>query len=172
MGYGLQNEFSEGFEEIPANLQYWGSSAMLDALAMGYELFGFGSILDQVAEKLNLDVTPLHKVTNPEYILDDFIEGIDPEDTEKMTKWKQRYAEFNARRRKAWQPPSALLASVVQFMKSLDNNPEIFIEIGVDPDRYGNYFLGGSFRKELDKLHKVVSLADRKGVELLRLIWI
>jgi len=54
----------------------------------------------------------------------------------------------------------------------LDKHPNVYKEIGVDPDPYGNYFLLGGFRKELEKLHKIVSWADQNEVPRLRLIWL
>ena len=57
MGYGLQVEMYYQQKDSPELLQ-WSSKGMLDALAMGYEVFGFGSILDKVAQKLAGKVYP------------------------------------------------------------------------------------------------------------------
>ncbi len=171
MGYGLQVEMDGDQEHLPALVQ-WSSKGLLDALAMGYEVFGYGSILDKVAAKLNLDVAPLHKVTNPELMLEDFIEGLDPNDQDELSRWKQRFREFEDRREAAWQSPSEIRTSLDRLRLALDDHPAIFKEIGVDPDPYGNYFLSGAFRKELDKLSQIVIWAEENSVPRLRLIWL
>jgi len=170
MGYGLQVEIDCQHEDPPEYL-HWSSKGMLDALAMGYELFGFSSILDKVAQKLDLDVTPLHKVTNPELLLEDFIEGIDPNADNELSRWKQRFREFEDRRRNAWQTPAEIRTCIDKLAKELDDHPAIFEEVGVDPDPYGNYVLSGDFRRELDKLLQIVVWAEENNISKLRLIW-
>jgi hypothetical protein len=170
MGYGLHVEFDHEVDDPPEYLS-WSSKGMLDALAMGYEIFGFASILDLVAERLNVDVRPLHKVTNPEFTLDDFVMGIEADDQEELERWRQRYYAFDERRESTWQPPSALKASIEELIQGLDKHPQVFEEVGVDPDGYSNYFLSGVFRKELDDLLRIVSWAEHNGVRRLRLVW-
>jgi len=144
---------------------------MLDALAMGYEVFGFSSILDKVTQKLGLNVAPLHKVTNPELLLEDFIEGIDPNDHDELSRWKQRFRELEDRRRTAWQSPAEIRTCIDELTRALDDHPAIFEEVGVDPDPYGNYFLSEAFRRELDKLFQIVVWAEENNIPKLRLIW-
>ena len=171
MGYGLQVELDLEIEDVPDFL-HWSSKGMLDALAMDYEVHGFCSILDNVAERLNLDVSLLHKVTNPERNLNDFIGGIDPDDQEELKKWEQEFRDFEQRREIAWQPPTGIRECIEALIQELDNHPNVYEEVGVDPDPYGNYFLLGAFRRDLDKLHKIVSWADQNEVPQLRLIWL
>ena len=166
----MQVELDVAQNDLPKFLQ-WSSKGMLDALAMGYEVFGFGSILDQVAQRLNLDVASLHKVTNPELLLEDFIEGIKPNDHDELTRWLQRFREFDHRRKSAWQSPAELRTCIIELTMALDDHPSIFEEVGVDPDPYGNYFLSGVFRKELDQLLQIVVWAEENNVLRLRLIW-
>lgn len=171
MGNRLYVELDKEIDNPPEFLN-WGSSGLLDAFAMGYEVFGFGSILDLFADRLKIHLKPLHRVTNPDLRLDDFIECIDPENQDELNKWKQRYYEFDERRKNAWQSPSELLESLEQLIKALDEHPGVFEEVGVDPDRYGNNFLTGVFRKELDHLLRIVLWADQKNIQKLRMIWL
>jgi hypothetical protein len=139
---------------------------------MGYEVFGFVSILDLIAKRLKIKVNPLHRVTNPDLCLDDFIEGIELDNQDELNKWKQRYCEFDKRQKDAWQSPIELLASLKELIQALDDHPEVYREVSIDPDRYGNYFLTAVFRKELDHLLRIVLWAKQNDIQRLRMIWI
>jgi hypothetical protein len=47
----------------------------------------------------------------------------------------------------------------------------VYKEVGVEPDRYGNYYLTGVFRKELDHLRRIVLWAQQNDIQRLRMIW-
>jgi hypothetical protein len=170
MGFGLHVEFTPSVDDGP-DFIHWSSKGMLDALAMGYEVFGFGSILDSVAQELNLDVSPLHKVTNPELGIEDFIAEIPPDQKEEIARWTQRYREFDERRTQSWQSPKRLRESLEALIHGLDENPDIYERVNVDPDRYGMYYISGVFRRELDHLLKIISWAEAEDIPRIRLIW-
>lgn len=150
---------------------HWSSKGLLDALAMGYEIFGFGSTLDDIAQELDLDVSLLHKVTNPEFEIEDFIAEIPPDQKEEIARWTHRYREFDERRSQSWQSPERLRESLDALIQGLDENSDIYERVNIDPDSYGMYCISGAFRRGLDQLLKIISWAEEKDIPKTRLIW-
>ncbi|MFN2227922.1 MAG: hypothetical protein ACK2UY_16495 [Anaerolineae bacterium] len=125
-------------------------------------------MLDLIANKLDVDVSPLHKVSGGDPQL--FFEFVDPNDKEAWARAEQERLEFEREHESNWQSPSELGASIRALMDALDSRPGIFDELGVAQYWDGDYYLSGGFRQELEELHQPVVWAEVHDIPRIRLL--
>jgi hypothetical protein len=168
MGFWLHVEVERDRDELPEFFR-WCSKPMLYALAHGYDLEdGEPSVLDLVANRLGVDVNPLHKVSGGDLEL--FFEFVDPNDKEAWAQAEQERLEYERKHESNWQSPSELGTSIRALTNALDSHPGVFEELDVAQYLDGNYYLSGEFRQELEELHQLVAWAEANEIPRIRLL--
>ena len=168
MGFYLHVEIDCDKKLLP-DFASWCSKAMLYALAHTYEIHdGDPSVLDMVADKLQIDVSPLHKVSGSDMSL--FFEGIDRNDKEAWARAEQEHLEYERKHESNWQSPSTLGTCIQRLAQALDNYPGAFKELEISECIDGEYYLSGEFRQELDDLYRIVGWAEANDIPRIRLL--
>lgn len=168
MGFWLHVELDCDKELLP-DFTRWCCKAMLYALAHAYEICdGDPSVLDMVADKLDIDIGPLHKVSGGDMSL--FLEGVDSNDKRAWARAEQERLEYEHKHESNWQSPSTLGACIRELTQASDSNPGVFGELGVLEYIDGEYYQSGESRQDLDDLHRIVSWAEANDVPRIRLL--
>jgi hypothetical protein len=156
-------------KEMPPDLARWCSNTMLYALAHGYDLPDEDpSVLDLAAERLGVDVGPLHKVSGGDMNL--FFDAVDPNDREAWARAEQERLTYERKHEANWQNPRDLGICIRALIQALDSAPGIFGDLEVSEFHDGDYYLSGEFRHELGELCQIVTWAEENDISRIRLL--
>jgi hypothetical protein len=140
------------------------------ALTHGYEfLDGSTSVLNLVAEQLQIDLHPLHVFAGPEWGVAEFVEAGGDFSEAGRRRAAQAWKSYIEERETKWQPLEAVLNSIDTLIQALDNHPNIFVELNGDTYDHGDYFTDGTFREDLEDLRRMLVWTQEHGAQKVRL---